>query len=92
MHKLGDPDRGRVPGPLEERRQRAREAGWDAYDPSRSGAVLASVNAAIETATRVQVTPEVMAATRDAFEDHYGGSVKPIIEAVLRAAGFEVEE
>lgn len=88
--------------PTDERRQRAREAFEDAMSaPSASHAGPLLIRAkvrqdrardeAIETATRVQITPEIEAAARGAFEDHYGGSVRPIIEAAMRAAGFEVE-
>lgn len=79
--------------PLDDRRQRAREA---AHDAATTAApmyeLLAAVDAAVETATRVQITREVEAAVRGAFEDHYGGSVRPIIAAALTALGFEVKE
>jgi hypothetical protein len=77
-------------GALNDRRQRAREAGQDA----RSGqwSTTQAIEQAIETATRVRIDREIEWAARGAFEDHYGGSVRPIIVAAFRAAGFEVEE
>lgn len=72
---------------LRDRRQRAREAYYDG-----DGLGTQGLDDAIETATRVQVTPGIVRAARAAFEDHYGGSVRPIIAAAFRAAGFEVEE
>ncbi len=70
---------------LEERRQRAREAYYDAdgYDDD-----MHAAEAAIETATRVKITPEIMrAAERVSL---FSVSVEGII-AAFEAAGFEVE-
>lgn len=76
---------------LADRRQRAREAFWDTSGGLMSGA-RDGVEECIETATRVRITPEIEQAARGAFEDRYGGSVRPIIEAAFEAAGFEVEQ
>lgn len=75
---------------LDDRRQRAREAGLDAL----GGALFDGIDEAIETATRVQVTPGIEAAAYDAIDRSPYVSpeyVRPMIEAALRAAGFEVE-
>jgi hypothetical protein len=79
---------------LGERRQAAREAFHDAAPSDRTARDAAeAAEAAIETATRVQVTPEIVAAGSDADSAHsYGADYGAIIIAAFRAAGFEVVE
>lgn len=77
--------------PLADRRQRAREAFWDTSGHTMTGA-RDGIEEAVETATRVQLSADVMSAARGAFEDRYGGHVGPIIKAAFEAAGFEVVE
>lgn len=84
---------------LDGRRQRAREAGQDRYDPDRDGGAIfaACLDDAIETATRVQITPEVLAAARAAWRAARGSwtedpGPREWVAAAFRAAGFEVEE
>lgn len=77
--------------PLDERRQRAREAFWDAVVDV--GAREAA-EAAIETATRVRITREIREACVQATG--YGYDIPPsayddIIRTAFSAAGFEVE-
>jgi len=80
---------------LEDRRQRAREAGLDGIaDPTKySMTVAKAVNAAIETATRVRITPEMI----DVATQKPGAGRGPTmtmrerLERALTAAGFEVE-
>lgn len=72
---------------LEERRQRAREAFHDTFalnDRTTSDAL----DECIETATRVQITPEVI----DAYQGTGMPSLKAKLRAAFRAAGFEVIE
>ncbi len=80
---------------LEDRRQRAREAAHDM--PIGSGPQR--IDAAIETATRVQITPEMLAEARHAWSEAEGSWVDDPgpreiarAKALLRAAGFEVVE
>lgn len=86
-----------VESPLDERRQRAREAAHDEIGPNnviRSDAVRA-IEAAIETATRVRVRGGVYEAGFQAYDASgltHSGAIMETIIAVLRAAGFEVEE
>lgn len=72
--------------PLDERRQRAREAFYD--HPSESP--IESLEAAVETATRVQITDEARKAYIDAWASG-ACSVKEGLTAALRELGFEVE-
>ncbi len=79
---------------IEDRRQRAREAAYDAisrapeyYRPR------AAIEAAIETATRVTITPEAV----EAFDIERNGSmdagnIPAGLAAALTALGFEVVE
>lgn len=70
---------------VDDRRQRAREAGWDAAD-LRDHTEVPNIETAIETATRVKITPEIQAAI-------YGHETdEEALAAAFRAAGFEVEE
>ena len=79
---------------IEDRRQRAREAAYDAvlrtpgYYETR-----AAIEAAIEAATRVKVTPEAI----EAFDVERNGSmdagdIPAGLAAALAALGFEVVE
>jgi hypothetical protein len=78
-----------------ERQQRAREAGLDAYpsDGVPFAGPGAMLDAAIETATRVRVDADVIAAFKQ-----YGHplplepNIIPALTAAFRAAGFEVEQ
>lgn len=72
---------------LADRRQRAREAGWDAIVDvgAREG-----LEVAIETASRVRVTPEVVEAARTPWMTE--AETHTALTAAFRAAGFEVEE
>jgi hypothetical protein len=74
---------------ISDRRQRAREAGQDHYDPDRDGGALFAecLETAIETATRVRITPE-------AVEAYIGspGRIDVAFAAFLSALGFEVVE
>jgi hypothetical protein len=79
----------RCVSPLDARRQAAREAAFDAPNGPASG----DIEPAIDAATRVQVTPEIVAAGSDADSAHsYGADYGAIIIAAFRAAGFEVVE
>jgi hypothetical protein len=77
---------------LGERRQAAREAFYDAGGPQIVGPAQA-LDDAIEAATRVQVTPEIIEAAILAVQ-HVPVLDRPqqAIEAAFRAAGFEVVE
>lgn len=74
---------------VDDRRQRAREAGWDAAG-LRDHIEVPNIETAIETATRVKITPEAIAAA-------YGSTVRPMslgqrLARALTELGFEVEE
>lgn len=81
-------------GELIDRRQRAREAFWDASGGLMSGA-RDGIEQAIEVATRVQIDNEIMAAA-------VGSGLVPAgmpreqqrrcLAVIFRAAGFEVVE
>lgn len=82
-----------------DRVQRAREAFWDHYDPERDGgAILAnSLDDALDTATRVRLDDDIIAAAREELRRQAFGwldlrASRVIIAAAFRAAGFEVEE
>jgi hypothetical protein len=77
---------------LAERRQAAREAGLDAGGPQIVGPAQA-LDDAIEVATRVQVTPEIIAAGYpSALTDRDRKLCAPLMAAAFEAAGFEVVE
>jgi hypothetical protein len=78
---------------LDDRRQRAREAYWD--DMRGLSMRTSGIENAIEVATRVQVTKEIVNAGQ--LASGYGGDIardtyRAIITAAFRAAGFEVVE
>jgi hypothetical protein len=78
--------------PIKERRQRAREAGFDTYDEERDGGALfeAAIEAAIETATRVRIDPLVV--SRAAFEAGIDpGALGEALPIALRLLGLEVQ-
>jgi len=93
---------------LADRRQRAREAYYDRYalgDNIGGSARKAAVRECIETATRVQLTPEVVEAAEQAWlgsavnfdsseslVDWRKRRVKLMVREALTAAGFEIEE
>lgn len=81
-------------GARTDRRQRAREAAQD-VEAANHGDLMSGVHAveaAIETAMRVQITPEVI----EAFDIERNGSmdagdIDAGLRAAFEAAGFEVE-
>lgn len=75
---------------LDERRQRAREAAYDAPNGPASG----DIEPAIETATRVRITPEIITATLRSVDASPTAAprYRIAVTAAFRAAGFEVEE
>lgn len=73
---------------LADRRQRAREAFYDRCDTG--GMVNTAINEAVEVATRVRVTDEVVEAAELADDD--GAAFVSVITAAFAAAGFEVIE
>lgn len=76
---------------LEERRQRAREAGWDAIVDVGAREAL---DVATETATRVRITRETIEAARVAgdFELDRLNQIDSALITALTELGFEVEE
>lgn len=84
---------------VEQRRLRAAEAFYDEMMPGDSVRSRA-LEEALETATRVRVTPEMAMAAMDGWRepDRAWSPITveevwtQVAEAVLRAAGFEVEE
>lgn len=83
---------------LADRRQRAREAGYDACAVSMpTESESAAIECAIETATRVRIDADVISAACIIGKTYSPGrspreQVREIIEAAFRAAGFEVEQ
>ena len=76
---------------LTDRRQIAREAFYDRCDTG--GMVNTAINEAIETATRVRITEDVIAAAVEVGDLTQGTKVAcRTLAAAFRAAGFEVEE
>jgi hypothetical protein len=72
-----------------DRRQRAREAFWDGRQTVEDG-----IEAVIETATRVQITPEMGEVYRVGLRQQLTEqrpSDDLVLRAALEAAGFEVE-
>jgi hypothetical protein len=77
---------------LNDRRQRSREAFWDTSGGLMSGA-RDGVEEAIETATRVRIDEEMIAAAAEfAAAPGSAKGVYRMLAAAFRAAGFEVEE
>jgi hypothetical protein len=80
---------------LDDRRQRAREAGYDACAVSvPTESESAAIECAIETATRVRIDDGIIDAALKVVSAGPGArprSVNAII-AAFRAAGFEVEQ
>lgn len=75
---------------LAERRQRAREAGQDTIGTRQHG-----IDVAVETATRVRVDNELMAASAASGLVPAGmprEQQRRALTAIFRAAGFEVEQ
>lgn len=72
---------------VDDRRQAAREAGQDTA--SVSAVAVNAIDAAIETATRVQITSEIIAAAKPTVP---WLTEKERLARAFRAAGFEVEE
>jgi hypothetical protein len=88
----------RCSSPLDDRRQRAREAYADKSPLPVAGGVMpqaaeamAAIEEAIETATRVRITPGIVEAAA-ATGRGFGFALPMAIEAAFRAAGFEVEQ
>lgn len=81
---------------LEERRNRARQT-FDAMLHDRASddepvfELSDCVTGAIETATRVRITPEIIRAAYPRLGPGNRQHMRPVIEAAFRAAGFEVE-
>lgn len=76
---------------IEDRRQRAREAYWNETCAHLADSdCTTGIEEAIETATRVQLTPEIANAANAPAPMHDGGAFRA--RAVLLAAGFEVIE
>lgn len=78
---------------LDERRQRAREAGYDEGTDSR---FAEGIDAAIEAATRVRLDADIESAAyrelASAAPGRHHSAVKRALTAAFRAAGFEVEQ
>jgi hypothetical protein len=72
---------------LDDRRQNAREAFWDDWGGEVMPGSAESFDVAIEVATRVQITPELLATMDPAL-----GNRERRLKAAFRAAGFEVVE
>jgi len=86
-----------VTSPLDDRRQRAREAYYDRYslgDHIGGSARKEAVRECVETATRVQITHEVILAFIEAPDppESDPDDIAGPLRAAFRAAGFEVEE
>lgn len=84
---------------LESRQQRARQAFWDELMAPQPGRIASpedtqvALESAIETATRVRITPEIEDAAQNAFPVFTSGDeARFMLTAAFRAAGFEVEE
>jgi hypothetical protein len=83
---------------LADRRQRAREAGLDAWAdvcavPSSEDRAENALNDAIEVATRVRVDDDIIDAAQQAFPIFTSADeARPVLTAAFRAAGFEVVE
>jgi hypothetical protein len=83
--------------PITDRRQRAREAAYDNPSVSaaaeRSATVSAMLDDAVEAATRVKLTYDIVNAAIAADAPYMmGADIDEVLTAAFRAAGFEVEE
>jgi len=79
---------------LDDRRQRAREAYYDRYslgDNIGGSARKSAIRECIETATRVQVTDEVLRTACSIYPLMSPGVAAIMLKAAFKAAGFEVE-
>lgn len=83
---------------LADRRQRARIAYYDAVPPYQQESSAGALEEAIETATRVRITPEIVEAAcagwlaaEGSWTEHPGPRQVARLAAAFRAAGFEVE-
>lgn len=77
-----------APNPINDRRHNARVAYYDSA--AKTGGIEGSaiaLEAAIETATRVRITPEIIAGFRGSAGNYERG-----LCAAFAAAGFEVED
>lgn len=79
----------RCASPLDDRRQRAREAFYDGTEPG-DVVTIRALDGAIETATRARITPEVVAKFR-ATAEGWGGDFADALAEALTELGFEVE-
>lgn len=82
---------------LHDRRQRACEAFADSCHVPYANAdtideVHAAIDEAIETATRVRITPDIMYACREPSGYLLPSIIRDILQAAFSAAGFEVED
>lgn len=79
----------RVVGPIDERRQRAREAFYDTLETTHADS---AIDEAIATATRVKLTDDVVDRYGGDRFDPTGAARRMVMREVLAACGFEVEE
>lgn len=80
---------------IEERRQRAREAAYDQMPVERMASSAWDIERAIEVATRVQISPDLIRAAQNATEcdpAECDPCIEAAVRAALEAAGFEVVE
>lgn len=77
---------------IEDRRQRACEAGYDAIPEHEQYPPNSCIETAVETATRVKITDEIMFAALDSVFAGRGayGRYHTAVKAAFKAAGFEV--
>ncbi|MFA9273069.1 MAG: hypothetical protein ACEQSX_20480 [Baekduiaceae bacterium] len=77
---------------IDDRHQRAREAYFDTAHDLEDRTMGRDLQAAIEAATRVQITPEIQEAIT-LVEDAFGREqYRAAIARIFEVAGFEVEE
>lgn len=95
-HLCGFPQDMHAKDAIYDRWQRALESYWDATASPRLYAdTHETVNVAIETATRVQITPEIEVAFRAAVGANgfvASAGLHRGLKAAFEAAGFEVEK
>lgn len=78
---------------IEERRRKARDAGWDATCGWDAESVTAALDACSQAATQVRITDEMVEAfdiERNGSTD--AGNIPAGLRAAFEAAGFEVIE